>query len=184
MFVSPFRLWAPWESILFIFLSPVPGTEWMNEWRQPFVKWSVCVCVCVRKKERKRERMKDRHRYHSIANLLEFWAWNLKQHSCSVRSPGSKIFWISNYVLWVVLCICEVRIIDLLIGIEMPCFCENIASSLIQQATFNYGHSLVSSFSSEESRKQTLRLWERVLRPGKSFRCEVPCSSACLLMCR
>lgn len=38
------------------------------------------------------EKMKDRNRYHSVANLLGFWAWNSEEHSCSVRGPGSKIF--------------------------------------------------------------------------------------------
>lgn len=118
----------------------------LNEW----MKTASCKMVCVW--ERKREWKTDRNRYYLTANLLEFWAWNLKQHSCSPRSSDSKIFWVSNCVPWVVLCICEVRLTALPVGIEVPCFCENIAFSLITQATFNDGHSLFFSFSSEESR--------------------------------
>lgn len=79
---------------------------------------------------------------NSAANLWDFWAWNLKQHSCFVRSLGSKMFWISNCVLWVVLCICEPRIIALPIGTEMTCSYESTAPSLLARAAFTYGHSL------------------------------------------
>lgn len=76
---------------------------------------------------------------NSAANLWDFWAWNLKQHSCCVRSLGSKMFRISNCVLWGVLCICELRIIALPIGTETTCSYENTAPSLLARAAFTYG---------------------------------------------
>lgn len=60
----------------------------------------------------------------------------------------------------VVLCICEVRIIALLVGLEVICLSENTASSSYQELPLAMDTVLVFSFSSEGSRWQTLRLWE------------------------
>ena len=101
-------------------------------------------------------RMTDRNRYHSDANLLDFWAWNLKRRTCSVRSLGSKMLWISNCVIWIVLCICEVRTMTLPVGIEKTNFCKNTAYSLIARATFSYEQSWFSAFLVKEGGSKLL----------------------------
>ena len=111
----------------------------LNEWMKTASCEVWCVCMW----------MIDRNRYNCLANL-EFWTWNLEQ--LSVRSPGSKMFWTPNCILCTGLCICEMRIIALPIGIEIIRFWENTASSSYQEPPSAMDTVLVFSLSREGSR--------------------------------